>query len=124
MDTHRLTPELETACLRALRAAWEDQNWGRFRGAMKPPALELTDATSRLGQWDPATRTIQLARKLVVEGGWGQVLEVLKHEMAHQYVFEVLGARDEAPHGARFQEVCARLGIDGAATGMPVAVDG
>ena len=64
-----LTPEHEAACLRALRAAWEEQNLSRFRGKLRPPALELSAATSRLGQWDATTRTIQLARDALRVGG-------------------------------------------------------
>lgn len=120
---NELSPEHEVACLRALRAAWDEQNHGRFRGALRPPALELSDAVTRLGRWDATTRTIQLSRALVVSGRWGQVIEVLKHEMAHQYVWEALGVREETPHGAAFRETCARLGIDAAASGLPPADD-
>ena len=55
---------------------------------------------------------------------WGVVLEVLKHEMAHQYAHEVLGATDEDSHGAAFKQVCDRLGIDARASGMPAAEGG
>jgi hypothetical protein len=119
-----LTPELEAACLRALRAAWGSLNHGRFRGALRPPTLELSPASSRLGRWEPTSRTLQLSRALVLEGAWGQVIEVLKHEMAHQYVWEVLGERHETPHGPTFQALCERLGIDGAASGAPAADGG
>jgi hypothetical protein len=47
------------------------------------------------------------------------VIEVLKHEMAHQYVFEVLGRVDEPAHGPAFRELCERLGIDARAAGLP-----
>ena len=40
------------------------------------------------------------------------MVEVLKHEMAHQYAHEILGARDESAHGEAFRTVCQRLGID------------
>jgi hypothetical protein len=50
---------------------------------------------------------------------WTLVVEVLKHEMAHQYVDEVLGVRDETAHGAVFQRVCAERGIDPRAVGLP-----
>jgi hypothetical protein len=46
------------------------------------------------------------------------VLEVLKHEMAHQYVHEVL-REDEPAHGPAFRAVCERLGIDARASGVP-----
>jgi hypothetical protein len=48
------------------------------------------------------------------------VVEVLKHEIAHQYVSEVLKAAEGEPaHGPAFAEVCARFGIDASASGLP-----
>jgi hypothetical protein len=49
------------------------------------------------------------------------VVEVLKHEMAHQYVDEVLGKSDETAHGPAFRKVCADRGIDARANGVPNA---
>jgi hypothetical protein len=60
-----------------------------------------------------------MAGSLFVKEAWGTVLEVLKHEMAHQYVHEILGRMDEPSHGPAFREVCARLGIDARAAGVP-----
>ena len=41
--------------------------------------------------------------------------------MAHQYVSEVLREQGETSHGPAFRDVCKRLGIDGAAAGVPIA---
>jgi hypothetical protein len=57
----------------------------------------------------------------VYQQPWGVVREVLKHELAHQYVDEVLGIHDETAHGPAFQEVCRARGIDAAAAGLPRA---
>jgi len=81
----------------------------------------FTDSKSRLGQWLSATKTIELSRSLLLEHGWSALVEVLKHEMAHQYVDEVLGARDETAHGPAFRRVCAERGIDARASGSPTA---
>jgi hypothetical protein len=51
------------------------------------------------------------------------VREVLKHEMAHQFVDEVLGIRDQTAHGPAFESVCRERGFDALASGLPV-VDG
>ncbi len=51
---------------------------------------------------------------------WNVVLEVLKHEMAHQFVFEVL-REVESAHGPAFQATCERLGIDARSQGIPEA---
>jgi hypothetical protein len=95
-----------------------------FRGNLRLPLFELVPSRARLGRWVPAARVIELSRPLVLEQPWGVVLEVLKHEMAHQYVSEVLGEHGESPHGPRFRAVCARLGIDAAASGLPIPQPG
>lgn len=115
----RLTASLERALLRELGVWWSYLDATLFDTAMQPPALGLSDTQRELGRWEPETRTLSLARRLVVEQPWGAVVEVLKHEMAHQYCDEVLGVRGEGPHGATYRRVCAERGIDGAATGRP-----
>ena len=116
-----LSAELETAALRVLRRSWTDLNWSLFRSRMRPPTLGLVDDRSRLGAWLRDSRTLVLARRLLAEHGWGAVVEVLKHEMAHQFVDEVLGLRDAAAHGAAFRQVCEERGIDARAAGRPAA---
>jgi len=114
-----LSAALETALLRELREQYRFLGTTYFKGALGMPQIELVPSRARLGRWVEATRTIELSRPLVLEQPWGVVIEVLKHEMAHQYVTEVLGDRDETPHGPRFRAICERLGIDGAAAGLP-----
>jgi hypothetical protein len=114
-----LTEALERALVRELRAAWRQINEAHFRGGLSSPALELVDTVATLGRWIPATRTLEMSRLLVVEQPWAVTLEVLKHEMAHQYVHEVLGETSETPHGSAFRAACARLGIDARAAGVP-----
>lgn len=117
----RLGAELEAALVRELRTAYNDINAVFFRRKLRPAAIELSDVASRLGRWVSDMRTIEIARSLVVEQPWGVVIEVLKHEMAHQYVYEVLEILDETAHGPAFREVCARVGIDAGASGMPAS---
>jgi predicted SprT family Zn-dependent metalloprotease len=119
--TNILTIELEVALVRELRATYQDLNAAYFKRALRPPSIELSDATGRLGRWRSDVRAIEIARSLVLEQPWPVVVEVLKHEMAHQYVHEVLGQTSETSHGPAFREVCGRLGIDPTAAGMPVA---
>ena len=63
------------------------------------------------GRWVPATRTIVLADHLIRHHPWCIVLDVLRHEMAHQYVDEVFRPSAPRPHGGAFQEACRRLGV-------------
>ena len=114
-----LSAELETALLHELREQYRTLALTFFKGSLRIPTITLVDATSRLGQWTEATRTVELSRRLVLTEPWGVVVEVLKHEMAHQYVTEVLGERGESAHGPRFRAVCERLGIDASAAGLP-----
>jgi hypothetical protein len=107
--------------VREVCSTYQDLNHTFFRRKLGGATLELSSATSRLGRWVPEIRTIEIARRLVLEHPWGVVVEVLKHEMAHQYVHEVLGHRDESAHGPAFRELCAQLGIDAGASGIPAA---
>ena len=83
---------------------------------MRPPSLVLDEGTRRLGCWESATRTLHLSAHLVENQPWQMVIEVLRHEMAHQYVDEVLQIRDETAHGPAFRSVCAARSIDARAT--------
>jgi hypothetical protein len=107
--------------LRAVRSEHRGINGLLFGWRLSCPVFCFTDSRSRLGQWLPASRTIELSRALLLEHGWGALVEVLKHEMAHQYVDEVLGARDEPAHGPAFRRVCTERGIDARASGSPAA---
>jgi hypothetical protein len=120
----KLGAELEAALVRELMTAYQTLNYSHFRRKLKPAAIELSDAVSRLGRWVSDARAIEISRPLVLQHPWAIVIEVLKHEMAHQYVYEVLGVADEAAHGPAFREVCERLGIDATASGMPAAAAG
>jgi hypothetical protein len=114
-----LTAALETAVIRELLAAWHHVNDSHFRGSLTTPTLELVPGRSTLGRWIASTRTLEISRPLVCEQPWGAVIEVLKHEMAHQYVNEVLREMSEAPHGRAFRDACERLGVDARASGVP-----
>lgn len=113
--------ELEAALLRELAAVHDNESWSRFGGRLKRPLFALSNSSATLGRWIHATRTIELARALVVDRPWSDVVAVLQHEMAHQFVDEVLRIRDEGAHGDTFRKVCSELGIDAAAAGPPVA---
>ena len=114
-----LTAQLEALALREIRAEHRELNGLLFGRRLSMPSFLLCDSRTRLGQWLPSLRTIEISRYLLVEMSWGAVVEVLKHEMAHQYVNEVLGVDDETAHGPAFRKVCAERGIDARANGAP-----
>jgi hypothetical protein len=116
-----LSAALEAALLRELRARYDWDNRARFGGRLVSPVLVLSDATGHLGRWHGATRTLELSRALVLGRPWLEVVSVLEHEMAHQFVDEVLQVRGETAHGETFRRVCAERGIDHRAAGSPAA---
>jgi len=115
-----LSAELAAALMRELQYAYDLQNERRFAGKLLRPVLVLTETRRRVGQWVSATRRLELSLPLVLDRSWSEVMGVLEHEMAHQFVDEVLQVRDEAPHGETFQRVCRERGIDARAAGEPV----
>lgn len=113
-----LSAELEAKLLARLVDEWEGLNYTFFKGVLRKPVFRLSDTRDRLGQWNGELRSLEISRALVLEHAWVEVIEVLKHEVAHQFVGECL-AVDETAHGPTFQRVCERLGIDARATGRP-----
>lgn len=119
-----LDAELATATLKALRSSYRDLNHTMFGDALRTPVLRLNDTSRvRVGSWDPKLRCIEISCQFLMEHGWGAAIEVLKHEMAHQFVHEVLVGVDEPAHGAAFQEVCRERGIDARANSEPTSGD-
>lgn len=110
---------LERRVLQELLSDWKNLSYEHFASVMRPPLFELSDSDETLGQWVSEQRTIRMSRRLVLDEPWGVVMEVLKHEMAHQFVDEVLNKRDEAAHGPAFRRVCEDAGINASAYGLP-----
>jgi hypothetical protein len=113
--------EAEALVLGAIRDEWIAINRRSFDFRLRLPVFQLSRGETQLGSWTRGQRLLSLSLPFVASASWIDVIEVLKHEMAHQYVDEVLGVHDETAHGPRFVEVCARLGIDAAAAGRPDA---
>ena len=82
-----------------------------YRISLAPPAFRINDSRVTLGAWHPETRTISISSALINGYSWDAVINVLKHEMAHQYVHEHLGREMEQPHGQSFAVACKKLGV-------------
>ena len=102
---------------------WREANDRCLDGVLWPPVLRIDEAAARLGSWSSSSRMLSIAEHHIWEHAWEEVVATLRHEMAHQYVDEVLGG-DGAPHGPAFVQACARLEVDAAATGTPTQGDG
>ncbi len=94
-----------------IRAEWDYARM-QARVPMWQPNFALSeDMTSTLGLWDPKTRTITLAARLLDGRYWRVLVETLRHEMAHQIVSEVFHRGDTRVHGEEFARACALLSI-------------
>ena len=125
MQDEALSADLERALVRQLAIRYGEVNEDRFRDRLARPLLAISDGTSHLGRWISALRTIELSRAFISTRPWLEITSVLEHEMAHQFVDEVLGVRDETAHGESFRKVCAERGIDARAAGAPLpSMDG
>jgi len=101
--------ELWEAWTRKLYSWWHHYNAEYLAGALEPPVIELGDSEHRLGVWDGEHRRIVLSARHLEGDPWTAVMDTLRHEMAHQFAHEVLGAGDETQHGDAFRRACHRL---------------
>lgn len=85
-------------------------------GLLSFPVLDIAPDLGSLGRYCAETRTLSVSLRHIENDPWVAVLETLKHEMAHQYVAEVLRRPNEVPHGPAWRQVCGRLGITPRAT--------
>ncbi|MFN7698666.1 MAG: SprT-like domain-containing protein [Deltaproteobacteria bacterium] len=113
-----LSPVLEAELVRRLAHEFAWRNDLHFGSRLRAPLIALSDAATRLGAWHHASRRLEISRQLVVSRPWAEIVVVLTHEMAHQFVHEVLGVRDESAHGPTFARVCRERGIDARAAGL------
>jgi hypothetical protein len=121
--SERLTADVLSHCTRELGNTYDELNESLFRGALGRPVLAFVPRAYHLGQWSGDSRRLELSEQLLLEHGWGVLVEVLKHEMAHQFVYEVLHITDDTPHGQAFRRVCEERGIDGRSAGVPQVTD-
>jgi hypothetical protein len=104
--------------LRALYAAFDDQNREHFDGALSPPFILVTYTAPRaLGDHaaarDPhGLRSVIRLHPRVAASGHRFAQDILLHEMVHAWQVEVAG--DGEPgyrgHGPKFAERCNRIG--------------
>jgi hypothetical protein len=118
MSLNYLNEELERRILTGLSWEWKqvaayylsNKKYEQF----KAPIFELKKMLS-LGTWDAERNVIALNREFILSHKWEYVVEILVHEMAHQYVTVFLGA-DDRPHGALFLQACELFRIKPNAT--------
>ena len=108
--------QLHRAWLQKLRTEWQTVNKERFSSLLKPPVLCIDRGEVRFGRWEQLGRVLGISEQHIWNQPWDEVLDTLKHEMAHQYASEVLGAVEEVPHGPAFVQACRLAGVSPRAT--------
>jgi hypothetical protein len=99
---------------RQLRLWWARINAEVFGGLLVPPRLLIDRAQTENAVWDTQRSTLRFSHRFVRANSWCAVLEALKREMVHQYVLDVVGARDERAHQEVHLMLCDRLGVSAA----------
>lgn len=116
----KIQEELERRILHGLSDEWEAALWVLNRSysfMMKKPMFSIRDLNEKLGYWILEKREICLSRDLVINHSWDAVVEVLLHEIAHQFASEALHAYHESPHGRSFKKACQLLRANPKASG-------
>lgn len=81
----------------------------RYGVPLAPVFIDIHEGSSQSGRWDARARVISISRELIRRAAWDVVVEVLKHEMAHQLVTDRLGGGDA--HGPLFRQACQALRV-------------
>lgn len=100
--------DIETRWAAQLSQEHEMLSW-RYGVDLTTPTINISSGESRLGWWNFQTKTISISSHLIKTEVWDIVLEVLKHEMAHQYVSTFYDNADI--HGHYFKLACKKLGV-------------
>ena len=110
-----------TAAIKALQYEWDCIIYRlphSLQQRIKRPVIALNAELSCWGRWQKAPRRlIELKTELLLSHPWYAVLEVFRHEIAHQIVDEGFPDLQEPPHGPKFRKVCFKLGTNPAASG-------
>lgn len=109
LQADALHAQLRTAWTRKLVMWWQHYNTLYLQDALRLPVMRLGEGLSTLGYWQREQRTLTISQEHIARDAWLAVMDTLRHEMAHQYVDEVLQVRDEEPHGASFRSACEKL---------------
>ena len=114
----QLAAALRQAWSRKLLLWWRHYNEEYLGGVLRLPLVEVVDSSAALGRWHGAQRRLVIAAMHIERDPWLDVLDTLRHEMAHQYVGEVLKVEDETAHGEAFRRACQKLRCNPRASGV------
>lgn len=112
--------ELERLIVHGLACEWDEACAAlapSVRRQLRRPLFALKEFERRWGAWSRDHQEISLSRSLALTHDWGDVRDVLLHEMAHQVADQALNGLNEPPHGPAFCTACEMLGADPRASG-------
>lgn len=92
-----------------------------YRLKLKKPVIAVEPLPGKWGCFDQETRTLKISQRLIENYAWPVVLEVFKHEICHQIVFEV--HKSDEIHGPLFKETAKKLGLSAWATRAESEID-
>lgn len=110
----------KTAILKQLLKEYENIIY-QYKVRLSPAALILTDSTTTLGYWKKTERVIGISLKLIEKYHWRSVVQVLKHEIAHQIADEILGGHHN--HDKIFHLACEKIYVEPWARSANVELD-
>lgn len=94
----------------------------QYRLRTKTPLICLNELKLQLGSWDSLIQQISISTYLIENYSWNVVVEVLKHEMAHQIVSECYRSKDL--HGQDFRRACQSIGVEEWAQSARIDLEG
>lgn len=110
-----------TSAIKALQCEWDNVIYrlsAPLRQKLQRPVIALNAELACWGRWQQSPkRLLELKTELLLSHPWYAVLEVFRHEIAHQVIDECFPSLQEPPHGPKFREVCLKLGSNPAASG-------
>lgn len=108
-ESEKLKRNLGKCWIRKLYLWWDHYNEEYLSSALNRPLIGLGRGEVILGSWDGMRKVLTISYRHIQEDVWLEVMETLRHEMAHQYVDEILRVTNQAPHGEAFCKACKML---------------
>lgn len=96
----------------------------REQSLVPEPVFVVHADMTEWGRWRGGSlRQLELHERLLFEHPWYAVVDVFRHEMAHQLRECLYPTSEETSHGTLFRKLCERLGANPAASGQYPTLD-
>ena len=102
-------PPMQREWIKRLYADYNDILYSYKIRLLSKPVISISEGKSTLATWNHETRNISVSSHLIRNYPWDIVVEVLKHEIAHQIVDELFHVEDL--HGSYFKKACKMIAV-------------